>query len=1040
MKLTAWRVALRIARRDALRAKGRSALVVAMVALPVLGVAGADIVFRSTELDPGERVVRTMGQADAEIRLSGAGRTVLQEPDPREGSTSDGPEQGKPLTAQQKRSQETPPATLVRELLPAGSTLVPLTDGPYISTSSADGLLLVQTSEADLADPVWRGRITVLEGRVPAASHEIAVTRDFLDRAHLRIGDRTSPRGLEQTPYTITAAVEFPDELNSATLIGRPGELVAPLSVLPGARQSGRTAPAEQEQHWLVKLPQGAVLDWPKVMELNTYGFTAASRSVLLDPPARSEVPYYVQMDQQGGGGEYFDRTAVVIMATVAGMALLEIVLLAGPAFAVGARRSRRQLGLLAAGGGERAHIRSVVLGGGVVLGIAGAAAGLVVAVGLVAVLRPWAEQYAGRRFGHFDVQPLDLLAVMGIGLVTGLLAAVVPAVQASRQDVVSALTGRGSVKPPSKRLAALGLLMLAGGAALALLGSTAGIGSRSLAVLGGSMIAELGMVALAPMLVGLFGRIGGRLPLGPRLALRDSVRHRGRTAPAVAAVMAAVAGSVAVGVYSASSDEQNRREYVASAPAGAVTLAAGWGPAADGKLLPQLRTAVDSNLGGLGPRADVQRVNYMGDCHASMGGGCGSVDVSVPKELRCPAEDRDLAPASTPEQFRELRKDPRCQENATSFRGGPFGPVQVGDSTLLHNLFALHDPAAEHALAAGKALVFDPKYLKDGKITLDLTEPYGDESPGPDASPSSGGASPAAGSPAPAASAAGSAAASAPAAGKPAVPSPAASPAKSPSAGPSPAVSPSPTAAESSPAGAAAPPKGGGAGTAGPPHRPAVHQVTVDAVLVTTPVPVTYSQAVIAPEVVQRLGLTSTDAGSVWLPESSPGDASEQKALAAVTRISEGVQFEVERGYRAEGDLVTLALTGFAALVALGAAGIATGLAAADSQRDLTTLAAVGAAPRIRRTLSGFQCGVIAAMGAVLGTVCGVVPAVALRKVEGLAAPYPGMGPEEAVDRTVVVFPWMTMGITLVVLPVVAVALAALLTRSRIALLRTSG
>ncbi|OKI19581.1 ABC transporter permease [Streptomyces sp. CB03911] len=1010
MKLTAWRVALRIARRDALRAKGRSALVVAMVALPVLGVAGADIVFRSTELDPGERVVRTMGQADADIRLSGPGRTVLQAPDPGEGSTSDGPEQGKPLGAEQKRSQETLPATLVRELLPAGSTLVPVVDGPYISTTSADGLLLVQTGEADLADPVWKGRVTVLEGRVPAASHEIAATRDFLDRAHLKIGDRTSPRGLEQTPYTITAAVEYPNELNSTALIARPGELVAPLGALPGARQNGRNGGAEQDQHWLVKLPQGAVLDWPKVKELNTYGFTVASRTVLLDPPARSEVPYYLQMDQRGGGGDYLDRTAVVIMATVAGMALLEIVLLAGPAFAVGARRSRRQLGLLAAGGGERAHIRSVVLGGGVVLGITGAAAGLVVAVGLVAALRPWAEKYAGQRFGHFDIQPLDLVAVMGIGLVTGLLAAVVPAVQASRQDVVSALTGRGSVKPPSKRLAALGLLMLAGGAALALLGSTAGIGSRSLAVLGGSMVAELGMVALAPMLVGLFGRLGGRLPLGPRLALRDSVRHRGRTAPAVAAVMAAVAGSVAVGVYAASNDEQNRREYVATAPAGAVTLAAGWGPAADGKLLPQLRTAVDRNLGGLGARADVQRVNYMGDCQASMGGGCGSVEVSVPKELRCPAEDLDLAPATTPEQFRELRKDPRCRETATSYRGGAFGSVQVGDSTLLHNLFAVHDQAAEQALAAGKALVFDPKYLKDGKITLDLTEPYRDESPRPDASASPSSAQ-----------------------------SPAASPSAGPSASPSPSPSPSASAAASGSA-AALPVAGGPVGRSGPPVRPPVHQVTVDAVLVTSPQPITYSQAVIAPQVVQRLGLTSTDAGSVWLPESPPGDASEQKALAAVTRISEGVQFEVERGYRADGDLVIMALTGFAALVALGAAGIATGLAAADSQRDLTTLAAVGAAPRIRRTLSGFQCGVIAAMGAVLGTICGVVPAVALRKVEGMAESYPGMGPAEAVDRTVVVFPWMTMGITLVVLPLVAVVLAALLTRSRIALLRTSG
>ncbi|MFC9327204.1 FtsX-like permease family protein [Kitasatospora sp. NPDC057015] len=1019
MKPGAWRVALRIARRDALRAKGRSALVIAMVALPVLGVAGADIVFRSAELDPGERVVRTMGRADAEVRLTSPGATVLQDSDPGSGVTVDRPEQGAQLTAEQQRSEQSTPAALIGELLPAGSRLVPLVDGPYVSTTSAEGLLQTQTAEADLADPIWKGRVDLVEGRVPTASHEIAATREFLDRAGLKVGDRTSPRGLEKTPYTVTAVVEFPSELRSAVLIGRPGDLVAPLAAV-GSNRANREGTPQQEDHWLVDLPDGAVLDWPRVMELNKYGFTVSSRSVLLDPPARSQVPYLVRQDRDGGAqGAYFDQTAVVILATVAGMALLEIVLLAGPAFAVGARRSRRQLGLLAAGGGERAHIRSVVLGGGVVLGISGAAVGLLVAVGLVAALRPWAEHYAGRRFGHFDLQILDLLGVMGIGLVTGLLAAVVPAVQASRQDVVSALTGRGSVKPPSKKLAVLGLLMLAGGAALALLGSTAGVGNRSLAVLGGSMIAELGMVALAPMLVGLFGRLGGRLPLGPRLALRDSVRHRGRTAPAVAAVMAAVAGSVAVGVYTASSDEQQRREYVASAPAGAVTLASGWGPSADGSQLPQLRTAVEGNVAGLGQRADVQRVNFMGDCQtATTGGGCGNVDVSVPKERRCPAEDPDLDTPTTPAQRAELAKDPRCKQDGSTYRGSAFGSVQAGDAALLRNLFALHDQGAEQALAAGRAVVFDPKLVKDGKITLDLTEPYRmDGTPGP--SGSAGARTPSA-----TASATGSATPTASGAAAAPAPSGPVSPSASPAASAGPAVLPK------------------SAGTTGPDgyQRPAVHEVSLDAVLVSSPLTVSYAKAVISPETARRIGLTTTDAGSVWLPETVPGDAAEQKAAGAVNRVSEGVQFEVERGYRPANGLVSLALTGFAALVALGAAGIATGLAAADSQRDLTTLAAVGAAPRIRRTLSGFQCGVIAAMGAVLGTICGVVPAVALRKVEGVAAAYPGMSPDEAVDRTVVVFPWLNMGITLLALPLVAVVLATLLTRSRIALLRTSG
>lgn len=50
-----WIAALRIARRDAWRAKGRSALVLAMLALPIIGVSAADLTLRSAELSPSSR-------------------------------------------------------------------------------------------------------------------------------------------------------------------------------------------------------------------------------------------------------------------------------------------------------------------------------------------------------------------------------------------------------------------------------------------------------------------------------------------------------------------------------------------------------------------------------------------------------------------------------------------------------------------------------------------------------------------------------------------------------------------------------------------------------------------------------------------------------------------------------------------------------------------------------------------------------------------------------------------------------------------------
>ncbi|GJF29952.1 hypothetical protein KNE206_26520 [Kitasatospora sp. NE20-6] len=931
MKPTAWRAALRIARRDALRAKGRSALVLAMIALPVLGVAGADIVYRSADLDPGERITRQMGRADALVDIGSAGRALLQAPDPREGSGSFSDDNGKQRaqTPQEQHAKETPPEKLTAELLPPGSTLVALQSGPSVQAATREGLLRTDTAEADLTDPVWHGKLNLLHGRAPAAADEVAATQAFLDQSGLRQGDTTTLKGLEGRTLTVTAVVEYPDSLDGAALVGRPGALVKALD--PAGERSGSPS-------WLVRLPAGATLDWPAVQKFNAYGLTVASRSVILDPPARSQVPYYTEMDRYGGGGA--DPVALVVLGTVAGMALLEIVLLAGPAFAVGARRSRRQLGLLAAGGGDRSHIRAVVLGGGIVLGLAGAVVGVVLATAMVAVLRPWAEEQAGSRFGHLDLQPLDLLGVAAIGLVTGLLAAVVPAVQAARQDVVEALTGRGSVKPASRRLAVLGLLMVLAGSAVALFGTATDTSVRTLGLFGGSAVAELGMVCCAPMLIGLFGRLGRHLPLSPRLALRDAVRHRGRTAPAVAAVMAAVAGAVAVGIYTASADEQNRREYQAMLPAGAVAVHVYADGPADRVALEPLRAAVERAVPGLGPHADLYGTGYSVGCGTSS--GCGGVNVEVPEENRCP--EPDTATGGAPEAGHT--QDPRCRD---SYSYGIYGDAAIaaGDGLLLHTMFRADDPAGAQALAAGKAVVFDPRYLgKDGRITVDLTSWPAD-----------------------------------------------------------------------------------GTTPDGRPAEPKITKVTVEAVLVTAEA--ASSQAVVSPETARRLGLTTELSGSVWLPDTVPSSAAEQRATAAVGKADDRADLRIERGYHSEQTLVGLALTGFAALVALGAAGIATGLAAADSQRDLATLAAVGATGGIRRRLSGFQCGVIAAMGTVLGAVCGVVPAVALRKLEaaGMSA-VAGHGAE-----AVVVFPWRDLAVTFVGLPLLAVGLAMLFTRSRLEL-----
>lgn len=77
-----WRAAVRIARRDAWRFKGRSFLVLAMIALPVLGVSALDLTLRSSEISTAESLNRELGQADARFtdpHLGGA--PLLQDPE-----------------------------------------------------------------------------------------------------------------------------------------------------------------------------------------------------------------------------------------------------------------------------------------------------------------------------------------------------------------------------------------------------------------------------------------------------------------------------------------------------------------------------------------------------------------------------------------------------------------------------------------------------------------------------------------------------------------------------------------------------------------------------------------------------------------------------------------------------------------------------------------------------------------------------------------------------------------------------------------------
>ncbi|UMG94047.1 FtsX-like permease family protein [Nocardioides sp. TF02-7] len=216
---------------------------------------------------------------------------------------------------------------------------------------------------------------------------------------------------------------------------------------------------------------------------------------------------------------------------------------------------------------------RRTVLASGVVVGAVGGVVGVALGVLVGRLALPLAQRLDDTAFGPFEV-PWPLLAlVAGFGLVSAVLAAIVPAYSASRQDVVAVLGGRRGEGRPSHRSPVLGAVLLLVGIGAATAGALQrGPGAPLIA--GAAIVAVVGMILLVPVTVTAVGRMADRLPLALRFAARDAARHRTRTVPAVAAVGATVAGVVALGIAVSSQEAGDERGYAAQLPDGWASVA----------------------------------------------------------------------------------------------------------------------------------------------------------------------------------------------------------------------------------------------------------------------------------------------------------------------------------------------------------------------------------------------------------------------------------------------------------------------------------
>ncbi|GAB2600408.1 ABC transporter permease [Pseudactinotalea suaedae] len=675
-----WRVALRIAWRDARRNKGRTVLVVAMIALPLLAGTTLITVLRSATPTLATTAQVELGDAaQARVQATGCGDGLVQSIDGYlsscMGDIVETPDQG----------------VLLAETF--GSDLVVALDATGTISSGAAARTW-NVREVDLA--ALPGIVAPTDGRLPREAGEGVIGEPLAQQLGVSVGDPVEVTLDGQTTVIEIVGTTADIQTFSFTVTEADAHY---LYVAPG------TLPTDGVGSRLWFVIGDDPVSWEQVLELNAAGLLVQSRAVLLDPPSAGAVPFN---DVNGP-----DLRMTAYVAGVGALLLIELVLLIGPAFAVGARQQARQLAQVAAHGGSPRDLRRIVLASGLVTALAGGGAGIV--LGLLAGLVIYVV--LGRTdsaLPNLVLPTWEAPLLLLVALAVGLAAASIPARTASRADVVATLGGRRVEATTPRGVPRLGL-------AVAVLGTlTAALGAlivEPVVLLSGVVLLEIGIILSAGGAVALVARFAPRVGVAGRFALREAARHRTRTGPAVAAVIAAVAVASTLMMYVAGTERAQQDDWEPLLPDPSVVVR--FSPGLDPDEGAELVASVADETGSEVPFDAIHPVVAI----ATEGADSvrlADIHAEVAPEKGCPEDQLTDA---------ERRTDPRCQN---VFHSGPFGAM-VDDGTLMAELKIADDRASE-LLASGGALVPSDIFVwSDGRahLRIDTFDPSSADEPG---------------------------------------------------------------------------------------------------------------------------------------------------------------------------------------------------------------------------------------------------------------------------------------------------------------------
>ncbi|WP_449385586.1 ABC transporter permease [Cellulomonas soli] len=421
--------------------------------------------------------------------------------------------------------------------------------------AAADAL---QVSGLELTSPlrtVWQpmlatatdprlSSLEIVEGAAPAAPGQIALDPDALERLAVGVGDEVTVSWVEWGDDD-TEPVE---RTAQAQVVGEVADTAGAWSQYGGAG----LALDSDLRDWV----DGGQDSTATRLLIATDDVAAAREQLTRALPdaevvTRDEAAAATISEMSGQG-----NALLMVVLGFAAVALLVAALVISNTFQVLVAQRTRTLALLRAVGAVRGQLRGSVITEATILGLGASAVGVVLGGALTqAALSVAARSDMSVRLpSRIDVDAAVVLVPLLVGTLVTVAASLVPARAATRVSPIAALRPADAPTADDRSgrfrlvsslvLVVLGLMTLAGGAALAILGAGDPMGALGIAMLGGavSFVGVLvGAVFWVPRVVSWTGRLVSRTGPSARLAAANTLRNPRRTAATSTALLIGV-------------------------------------------------------------------------------------------------------------------------------------------------------------------------------------------------------------------------------------------------------------------------------------------------------------------------------------------------------------------------------------------------------------------------------------------------------------------------------------------------------------------